>query len=150
MPPQSVMKYILYFLAFSFIFASCKRNDDQDDDNPNLIYPIVNINLNLDLPEYSGLNFPGNSVILEQLGVRGVAVYNVNNDLYTAFDLADPNHLPNSCSTMDLEGIIASCPCTTDSNTYDIVTGQHQSQPSTYPMQRYNAVRTGNAVRISN
>ena len=143
------MKYILYFLAFSFILTSCKRNDDQDDDNPNLIDPLVNINLNLDLPEYNGLNFPGNSVILQQLGIRGVVVYNVNNDLYTAFDLADPNHLPN-CSAMELDGIIATCPCTTDANTYDIVTGQHQTQPDTYTMQAYRAIRTGNSIRVSN
>ena len=51
---------------------------------------------------------------------------------------------------MDLEGIIASCPCDTDVNTYDIVTGQHQTEPATYPMQAYSALRTGNTIRISN
>ncbi|EDM44251.1 hypothetical protein SCB49_04460 [unidentified eubacterium SCB49] len=144
------MKYLLYLLAFTFVFTSCKSNDDFNDNNPNLIDPIVNITLNLDLPEYNSLNFPGNSIVLEQLGVRGIVVYNVNNDLYSAFDLADPNHPVTSCSTMELNGIIATCPCDTDTNSYNIVTGQHQTQPDTYPMQAYQAVRTGNSIRISN
>ena len=144
------MKYLIYLLLFAFILTSCKRSDDQDDDNPNLIDPLVNINLNLDLPEYNGLNFPGNSVVLQQLGVQGIVVYNVNNDLYTAYDLADPNHIPNLCSMMELEGIIATCPCDTDSNSYDIITGQNQAQPDSYPMQGYRAVRTGNNIRVSN
>ncbi len=144
------MKNIFFLLIIALAFTSCKRSDDQDDDNPNLIDPLVNINLNLDLPEYNGLIFPGNSVVIQQLGVRGIVVYNVNNDLYTAYDLADPNHPVTSCSTMELEGIIATCTCDTDSNSYDIITGQHQTQPDIYPMQAYRAQRTGNSVRISN
>lgn len=144
------MKNIYFLFALTLIFTSCKNDDDVRDDNPNLIDPLVNITLNLDLPEYNGLNFPNNSVVLEQLGVRGIVVHNVNNDLYTAFDLADPNHPITGCSTMVLDGVLATCPCDSDTNVYDIITGQHQNQPDTYPMQAYRAVRTGNSIRISN
>lgn len=144
------MKYLLSLLTFVLIFTACGNDDDQNDDNPNLIEPIVNINLNLDLPEFNGLNFPGNSVVLEQLGVRGIVVYNVNNEFYSAYDLADPNHMLESCSTMEVDGIIASCPCDTDVNTYDIITGQNQEQPDSFTMLAYQAIRTGNSVRVSN
>ena len=144
------MKNIYILFTIVLIFTSCNRNDDINNDNPNLIDPLVSINLNLDLPEYNGLNFPNNSVVLTQVGVRGIVVFNVNNDLYTAFDLADPNHTLSSCSTMEIDGILATCSCEDDDNVYDLVTGQHQTRPDTFPMQAYRAERIGNSIRISN
>jgi len=76
-------------------------------------------------------------------------IYNVNNNLYTAFELSDPNHTPNSCSRMTIEGIIATCPCS-DDNSYDIVTGQHQVDENQYPMLQYIATRTGDNIQIGN
>ena len=144
------MKNLFILFTFTLVCISCDSDDDNTNNNPNLIVPLVSANLNLDLPQFNGLNFPGNSVVLEQLGVRGVVVYNLNNELYTAFDLADPNHMIMSCSTMELDGIIATCPCTTDANTYDVISGQHVDQPALFPMQAYRAVRNGNIVQISN
>lgn len=147
------MKKIAPFLVVLLVILSCKQDDNGNNtnrDNPNLIDPVVSINLNLNLPEYNSLKFPGNSVVINQQGIRGVIVYNLNNELYTAFDLTDPNHPPNGCSRMELEGVIASCPCTTDSNSYDIVTGQHQSDQNAFPMQQYRAIRTGDNIVVSN
>lgn len=146
------MKYLFILFTFALVCTSCDSDDNNNnsDNNPNLIVPLVNINLNLDLPQFNALMFPGNSIVLEQLGVRGIVVFNLNNELYTAFDLADPNHAIMSCSTMELDGIIASCPCTTDDNTYDILSGQHVDQPGLFPMQAYRAVRNGNIVQVSN
>ncbi|MAP53648.1 hypothetical protein [Altibacter sp.] len=143
------MRSLLFIASFLLIFTSCKKDEGVDDDNPYLIDPLVNLNLNLNLPEYNPLRFPGNSVVINQQGVKGIVVYNVNNELYTAFDLSDPNHTPNSCSRMTLEGIIATCQCA-DDNSYDIVTGQHQSNENLYPMQQYLAQRSGNNILISN
>lgn len=138
----------LVFLLFSLL--SCGDDDQPQNDNPFLIEPLVNITLNLDLPQFNGLNFPGNSVVISQQGIRGIIVYNVDNTLYTAFDLTDPNHAPNECSTMAVEGIIATCGCD-DGNSYDIVTGQHQQQDGDlFPLQQYRAIRTNNSIRISN
>jgi hypothetical protein len=51
---------------------------------------------------------------------------------------------------MEIEGIVASCPCPDDENTYDIVTGQHESNQNAYPMQQYRARRSGDVLQISN
>jgi hypothetical protein len=118
-------KFLAFFLGLALL--GCNKDESPNDNNPNLLNPLISVNLNLNLPQYNLLKFPGNSLVLDGEGIRGVVIYNVNNDLYTAFELSDPNHIPNGCSKMSLNGIIASCPCTTDSNTYDIVTGQHQS-----------------------
>ncbi|MCH2490125.1 MAG: hypothetical protein MK211_08250 [Flavobacteriales bacterium] len=142
------IRYLIVVAAL--VLTACSNNDDDREDNPNLIDPLVSLTLNLNLPQYNPLNFPGNSVIINQQGIRGIVVYNVNNELYTAFDLTDPNHPPNNCSRMEIEAPIATCPCTTDDNEYNIVTGEHRTDPSKYPMQQYRAVRTGNTVRITN
>lgn len=140
----------LIALFLGLVLISCNNDDSRNDNNPNLLSPLINVNLNLNLPQYNPLKFPGNSLILDGEGIRGVVIYNVNNDLYTAFELSDPNHTPNQCSKMSINGILATCPCTTDSNVYDIVTGQHQSNEVLYPMQQYLVTRNGDNIQVTN
>jgi hypothetical protein len=140
--------FIALFLGL--VLISCNNDDSRNDNNPNLLSPLIRVNLNLNLPQYNPLKFPGNSLILDGEGIRGVVIYNVNNDLYTAFELSDPNHTPNECSKMSINGILATCPCTTDSNVYDIVTGQHQSNEVLYPMQQYLVTRNGDNIQVTN
>ena len=129
---------------------SCSKSDEKRERNPFLTDPLVSLNLNLNLPEYNPLRFPGNYIITTQ-GIRGIVVYCASESLYFAYDLTDPNHAPNSCSRMEMNGVIASCPCTNDENKYYITSGQHTTEPDIkYPMQRYNAQRNGNNVVISN
>ncbi|NNM23910.1 MAG: hypothetical protein HKO54_10175 [Flavobacteriaceae bacterium] len=146
------MKIPIIYAISALLLMGCKKDDNGmiNDNNPFLSTPIVNISLNLNLPEYNPLRFPGNSVIINNRGIKGVVVYNVNNNLYTAFDLSDPNHVPSNCSRMELEGIIASCPCGNDTNSYDIVTGQHQNDENAYPMQQYRIERIGDVINVSN
>ena len=141
-------KLAAFLLALALI--GCNKDDSPNDNNPNLLNPFVSLNLNLNLPEYNPLKFPGNSLIITEQGIKGIIIYNVNNELYTAFDLSDPNHIPSNCSKMTVNGIIASCPCTTDTNSYDIVTGQHQGNAGLFPMQQYFATRSGDNIQVSN
>lgn len=145
------MKRILFSLLFLFVITSCGNDDSNNvnDINPFILEPLVNLSLNLNLPQYNPLLFPGNSVVVSSQGVKGVIVYNVNNTLYTAFDLTDPNHTPSSCSRMSIEGVLASCSCG-DDNIYDIVTGQHQMEPDSYPMLPYRIQRSGMTITINN
>ena len=144
------MKKALFILLCTIVIVSCKSDDDAQNDNPNLFDPLVSLNLNLNLPEYNPLKFPGNSVFINQQGIKGIVIYNVNNDFYTASDLTDPNHIPSNCSRMVIEGIIAICPCSDDSHEYDIVTGKHRADQSLFPMQQYRAERTGDNLRVFN
>lgn len=147
------MKKIILVIFFIVISLSCNNDDDNRDvnnNNPFLTPPIVSITLNLNLPQFNPLKFPGNSVVISQQGIKGVVVYNLNNSLYTAFDLTDPNHVPNSCSRMELEGIVATCTCEDDTNAYDIVTGQHQSDENAFPMLQYRITRNGDNITINN
>lgn len=142
-------KYILC-LVVAFVAFSCSKSDDKQDRNPFLTDPAISLSLNLNLPEYNAIKFPGNYVVTGQ-GIKGIVVYCVSENQYLAFDLTDPNHAPNNCSRMELEGVIATCNCPDDNNKYFITSGQHTTDPSgKYPMQQYSARLSGNNVIISN
>lgn len=146
-----MIKNTFILILFGLFVFSCSKNDDKLVRNPFLPNPVVNLKLNLNLPEYNPLRFPGNYVITSQ-GVKGIVVYCASESMYLAFDLSDPNHTPNECSRMEVNGIIATCPCTTDDNEYNIVNlGKHTKDPDTkYSMQQYRAERNGNNILISN
>lgn len=137
-------------LAGVLFLLSCSKEDERRNDNPYLTSPIINLQLNLNLPEYTPLNYPGNFYIENNYGIRGIVIYNIDNSQYVAFELSDPNHAPSDCSKMEIEGIEAHCPCEGDDNGYNIITGQHLSQSDLYPMQRYRAVRSGNIINVTN
>lgn len=145
------MKNKFLLLIIGFIVLSCSKSDDKLDRNPFLTDPLVNLNLNLNLPEYNPLKFPGSSIIVGQ-GIKGIVVFCVSETQYFAFDLSDPNHPPSECSRMEVNGPIATCPCENDDNEYNIVNfGRHTTEPDTqYPMQQYRAQRNGNNISISN
>lgn len=144
------MKFKFLFPLLAVLTLSCSKSDDKRERNPFLTDPLVSLTLNLNLPEYNPLRFPGNYIITTQ-GIKGIVVYCASESLYFAFDLTDPNHVPSSCSRMELDGVIASCPCPNDENKYYIISGQHTTEPDTkYPMQQYNAQRSGNNIVISN
>ncbi|QAA81868.1 hypothetical protein EI546_09105 [Aequorivita sp. H23M31] len=141
---------LLSLLIISFTI-SCSKSDDKQVRNPYLTNPVVSLNLNLNLPEYNPLKFPGSYIIAPQ-GIKGIIVYCVSDSYYLAFDLTDPNHPPNFCSRMEMDGLVARCPCPTDDNAY-LVTNFGQAIPadgSKYPMQQYRAERVGNSVIITN
>lgn len=141
----------LLSLLLVVVLLSCSKSDEKLNRNPYLTNPVVNLNLNLNLPEYNPLKFPGNYVITPQ-GIKGIVVYCISENNYVAFDLTDPNHPPNECSRMELNGVIATCPCTSDDNQYNIAFfGQHFPESNDkYPMQPYRAQRNGNSIVISN
>ena len=54
------MKKFLYLVALSLLFISCSSDDDQRN-NPYLVDLDFAFQLDLNLPQYNNLNFPGNS-----------------------------------------------------------------------------------------
>ncbi|WP_194851708.1 Rieske (2Fe-2S) protein [Nonlabens antarcticus] len=142
------MKKLLFILAIALLF-SCEK-DEGLGRNPFLIDLSFQITLNTDLPQYSSLNFAGNSVVVRNQGIRGFVIYNFGNGQYSAFELSDPNHAPNSCSAMTVNGVTATCPCPDDNNSYDIFSGQPSTGNSQYSMKRYRVNRSGNMIVVTN
>lgn len=144
-----MIKNIMIILLFTTLGLSCSPDDELRTQNPYLVDVNFRLDINLNLPEYNSLNFPGNSYTTYNYGINGVVVYNINNSQYTAFELSDPNHPLSDCSTLTLEGIIAVCNCD-DGNEYNILTGEPTSGSGQYPLKPYRVRKSGNELEIYN
>ena len=117
-----MMKKLLLLLISVALFT-CNKNDNNR--NCNFLLDVgVNLTVNLNLPQFNQLLFPGNAIRVEGQGNEGIILYRLNSSSLLAWDGADPNHTPSACSALSLEtdGITASCGCS-DNNSYYLATG---------------------------
>lgn len=143
-----MLKQSLLFLVLLISISSCTP-DDEITQNPYLPELSLRLVLNLSLPEYNNLNFPGNSFVTYNNGINGIVIYNINNSQYAAFELSDPNHSLRECSLMTVRGIIASCSCD-DGNSYNIITGEISTGTGQYSMKPYRVRKSGNVLEVFN
>ena len=146
----ALMKTIFYFLFVSILVLGCNSDDVRQDQNPNLVNLSFSVDYNLTLPQYSQLNFEGNSFQDYSLGITGINVYYIGNNQYFVYELTDPNHPVVECSTLVVNGLTASCQCD-DDNEYNVVNGQQTAgAQGQYSLRAYRAVRNGDILNISN
>ena len=118
-------------------------------DTPGVIpYVDVNIDLNLALPAYNSLNFPGNWLYISG-GSRGLIVYRYTLDEFVVLD----RH-----ATFDVG---AGCQCTLSEDGYTILDSCSDSQwyifdgsiiqgPTTAPLERYTTTWIPPVLSIQN
>jgi nitrite reductase/ring-hydroxylating ferredoxin subunit len=138
-------KYLI--LLFITSFFGCDKEEFRYN-NPYLPNYPVNLNINMNLPQYSNLLSPANAVYINAAGqgIRGIIVFNTGSG-YVAYDAACPNQALASCSTMTISGIDAICPC--DEVRYSLFSGQAQGMQ--YPMKRYRVEQIGEvSLRVYN
>lgn len=139
------------FLSF-FLFWACSK--DSANRNPNLPEIGFRYDINLNLPLYSPLTNTGNAVYIpaQGVGIRGAFVMNTGFNTFRVFEASCPNHPPNDCSTMKLNGQTAICDC--EDYEYSLFTGQLLNTPEDgaryYNMLEYRASQSGNVIVISN
>jgi nitrite reductase/ring-hydroxylating ferredoxin subunit len=121
------MKKIIISALIGLMFYSCSNSDDGNDNCRFLLNIGVNITVNLNLPQYNPLNFPSNPVYIGNAGNGGIIVTNTGTG-FVAYDAADPNHTPTSCSILEISGLEGTCTCG-DENTYSLFTGQPLNNP---------------------
>jgi nitrite reductase/ring-hydroxylating ferredoxin subunit len=143
------MKKYLTFIIFLIVVLSCTK-DSIRNNNPYLPnYRFSSSVINLNLPLYNQLNFPGNAITYTEIGVgvlNKIFIINTGSN-YLAFDAACPNQELSSCSSMNLVGIRAVCPC--DDAEYSLFNGQ--SPGKQYPMVQYRVeVINPQTIRVYN
>ena len=138
-------------IVSALVLLAC--SNDSRVRNPFLPEIGFRFEINLNLPLYSPLTNAGNAVYIgnQGVGVRGAFVINTGFN-YVAFEASCPNHSPNSCSTLELNGQTAECPC--EGYQYSLFTGQQLNRPDDgqryYDLLNYRASHSGNVVVISN
>ena len=140
----------LFTFLISFIFISCNKNSNIR--NPYLPELDFEFSINLNLPLYSDLKFTGGSILVNDFGHKGIILYNLNNNIYLAWEASCPNHMPNSCSKTKLLGSLAECEC--ENYQYSLATGQlinpSPNNNNQYSMINYGVRVTGNSLVIYN
>ena len=140
------------FLIFTALLFSCEN--DPGNRNPYLQEVGFSFELNLNLPLYNNLNNIGNPIYVGNAGVgtRGAFVMQVTSGQYFAFEASCPNHVPNDCSTMQLDGIEVECSC--EGFRYNLFNGQQINRPDDgmryYDLLFYRATLRGNSVIVTN
>ncbi|MEY4433526.1 MAG: hypothetical protein RLZZ44_1660 [Bacteroidota bacterium] len=137
------MKNRFVFFVFVLLLISCSDNGPVNK-NPYIPNTTFTVDINMNLPLYSNLQYPSNAVYFAGKGVKGLLIFNTGSG-YNAFDAACPNQSLSACSTMTISGIDAVCSC--DGKTYSLFTGQGSLQ---YPMKQYRVEVNGNVLRIYN
>ena len=142
----------IWGLILLLTIISCEK--ERTNRNPYLQEIGFQFELNLNLPLYIPLTNSGSSIYVGngQVGTRGAFVTNTGFDVYRVFEASCPNHAANECSTMSLNGIVATCSC--EDFEYSTITGQLLNNPNDgtqyYDMLEYRASSSGNVVIISN
>ena len=134
-----------YLLLIVLIFnCSSNINDSRCNFLLNLdIYYEVNLNL----PQYSDLNFVSNSVYIPDVGNGGIIIVNAGTG-FLAWDASDPNHEILPCSILNINGLEATSSCA-QQNTYSIFTGQSVGTVLNCTLKAYRVESAGNVLIIS-
>ena len=137
------MKLALSILIALFFFSTCNTKDDYIQE----VY--VNINIDLNLPEYSELQVSGNSIFIEG-GVEGIIIYHGVSDDYKVYDRNCSYEPSLSCSKIDsVDAGIAYCGCCTSafllSNDASVL-----NSPALLPLKKYYWTLSGSQMHISN
>lgn len=139
-------KYIFLLMAFPLLF-SCESDNYRV---ANRYLPDYNFSIGIDmsLPLYSQLRFTGNPVFVNQagIGINGIIVMNTGGG-YVAYEASCPNQPLDNCSRLQLDGIIAVCPC--DDAEYNLYSSQAEGKE--YPLKPYRVeVVSSGYIRVYN
>ncbi len=135
-----------YFIIGLLLISGCAKNNIDNRCNYLLNLDIY-YEINLNLPQYSELNFISNSVYIPNVGNGGIIVVNSGSG-YLAWDAADPNRTNLPCSVLTISGLEATSSCA-EQNTYSLITGQSIGVALTCSLKPYRVESSGNILIIS-
>ena len=119
---QVIKKITAFYLLQLSLLSLYNCGENPIDRNPYLVDIRFQREFNLSLPLYSNLNYVGGSLLIEDAGINGIILFNLNGSSFLAWEATCPNHLPKSCSKLGIEGVLAVCSC--ESFQYSLATGQ--------------------------
>ena len=134
--------------VLAILVLSC-GSDNFNNKNPYIPNYGFSVQLDMNLPAFSQLQYPSNAIYYggNGAGVRGLIVFNTGSGI-NAFDAACPNQALSGCSTMAIDGIYAVCHC--DDAQYNLFTGQTDSEGHQYPMKPYRVTVSGSVITVYN
>ncbi|MDG1652457.1 MAG: hypothetical protein P8H87_03250 [Flavobacteriaceae bacterium] len=148
---QAIKKNPLFCISFTLLMLVSSCGKRPLERNPYLIDIRFQREFNLSLPLYSNLNYVGGSLLVDGVGINGIILFNLNGSSFLAWEATCPNHPPENCSKLSIEGVLAVCSC--EEFQYSLATGQllnpseNLSPPQSllfYQVQNYNGILSVN------
>ncbi len=136
-------------LIFLFIITTSCRDDDENERVPRI---QTDITLNLNLPEYNILLNPGGWLYLTG-GSRGIIVYRINNDEFSAFDRHCTFNVPEACRVfVDENSGLTAKDTLCCGSVFEIITGNVVEGPAQFQLQPFQTQFNQNSdlLRIYN
>ncbi len=143
MVKPGIILLLTIWLGIMF-FSSCGKENFHPV--PNV---MVDIRINIENPSYAALNTVGNSVSVSG-GYRGIIIYRVGLNEFTAFDRSCPHHPWEQCAVVNgqLGQPFAKCDCC--QTTYQLLDGSKFSGPSLFPLRAYRVTFLHPFLSINN
>jgi nitrite reductase/ring-hydroxylating ferredoxin subunit len=139
----------LFSLIYLVFLCACSGSSKEDENCKFLLDISINETIDLNLPQYSHLQFAGNSEYIPFGGNAGIIIASTGFDFF-AWDASDPNHVPSACSALVPSGLEATCGCP-DENKYSLVTGAPLENPSLRcSLKFYRVEKNGNILSVFN
>ena len=136
------------FRYLLLIVLICNCSSNINDSRCNFLLNLdIYYEVNLNLPQYSGLNFVSNSVYIPDVGNGGIIIVNAGTG-FLAWDASDPNHEILPCSILNINGLEASSSCA-QQNSYSLFTGQSVGTVLNCTLKAYRVESAGNVLIIS-
>ena len=136
------------FCTLLLIVLFCNCSSNINDSRCNFLLNLdIYYEVNLNLPQYSDLNFVSNSVYIPDVGNGGIIIVNSGTG-FLAWDASDPNHDILPCSILNINVLQATSSCN-QQNTYSLITGQSVGTVLNCTLKAYRVESVGNVLMIS-
>ena len=110
--------------------------------------PFLDIEINLNLPEYSELWNDGGNMYIDG-GVRGLIIHRESASRYICFERNCTWEANSACATVNVDAslLYLSDPCC--GSIFSFETGEPIGGPAVYPLQQYKTYLQGNLLTIT-
>ena len=138
----------LLVVLFFLVLTGC-RDDDENERVPRI---QTDFTVNLNLPDFTGLQNPGGWEYFSG-GSRGIIVYRVNNDEFVAFDRHCTYNVPQACRIfVDENSGLTAADTICCGSVFDIFTGNPVVGPAEVSLQSFRTQYNPNtnSLRVFN
>ena len=140
-------KVSVWLGALLLVLASCTSCGEQQQYIP---YVPVNFDIDLNLPAYNTLNFPGEALALPG-GSKGLYVYRYTLDEFVVLDRHSTYDIPMGCKvTLDADNITLQDNSDCSESQWLMLDGSVMNGPATLPLHRYRTTLNGSILHVYN
>lgn len=141
-------KAMSWLMGLVLLCTTCFSCGEQPQYIP---YVPVNFYIDLNLPSYNALQFPGEAILIPLEGSKGIYIYRLSTEEFVALDRHSTHDVALGCRvTLDDDNIILRDDTTCSMSQWSMLDGTVLQGPATLPLQRYRTTLDGPSLRVFN